>query len=288
MFFSFGKKRRKIRRGCKSKRPMKKIPAKIRKLCKRLKIKTTRKVGSRRVCKTLSVLMKQIQKKMRSKRRSGFGSKARKECREIGGRYVRSKKTKKFSCKMSFGSGWVPPTSIDEEVPFCFNAGWTPDDVNACRAWKRAGMRMKNIEKAIKAEEPKTPEDLEAIVVKAEAAIEATIMNTPEVQAAPPEQQAEIQKKARSRVLQMRDEYERMLKEKFGFGLRRRTMFGGRYTNAASGYAPGRDINPITGKRFNTPYTYGRERQPILYGGREARLRSSRIGLRRRTMFGRW
>lgn len=282
MFFSFGKKRRKIRRGCKSKRPMKKIPAKIRKLCKRLKIKTTRKVGSRRVCKSLSVLMKQIHKKMRKRRRSGFGSKARKECKEIGGRYVRNKKTKKFSCKMSFGSGWVPPTSIDKNV-LCYNANYSVEEVQACKAWKKAGMRMNDIEnKVIKAAEPQTPEEVEAIVVKAEEAIEELIMNTPEVKAAPIEEQQAIQTAARSKVLQMRDEYKRMLQKNFGFGYRRRS----RYTNAASGYEPGRDINPITGREFNTPYTYGRENQKILYGGRGARLRSSRIGVRRRTRFG--
>jgi hypothetical protein len=63
---SFGKKRKGSRRkGCKSKGPTKKLPSKIRKLCKRLKIKTTKKVGRRRVCKSLSTIMKQIKKKMK-------------------------------------------------------------------------------------------------------------------------------------------------------------------------------------------------------------------------------
>jgi curved DNA-binding protein CbpA len=80
--YNLGKKRKSSRRkGCKSKGPTKKLPAKIRKLCRSLKIKTTRKVGSRRVCKPMQLIMKQIRKKMRkvrrtrrrTRRRSGFG-----------------------------------------------------------------------------------------------------------------------------------------------------------------------------------------------------------------------
>ena len=56
----FGKRRRRHRR-----RSCKKIPAKILKMCKRLKIKTTRKVGNKRVRKTIKELMKQIKNKMR-------------------------------------------------------------------------------------------------------------------------------------------------------------------------------------------------------------------------------
>uniref|UniRef100_A0A6C0B0A0 Uncharacterized protein n=1 Tax=viral metagenome TaxID=1070528 RepID=A0A6C0B0A0_9ZZZZ len=64
---AFGKKRKVHRRkGCKSK----KLPAKIRKMCRRLKIKTTKKVGSRRVCKSLSSLKKQIARKLRRMKKS--------------------------------------------------------------------------------------------------------------------------------------------------------------------------------------------------------------------------
>jgi endonuclease V-like protein UPF0215 family len=73
---AFGKKRRSTykrktsrRKGCRSKGD-KKLPAKIRKLCKKLKIKTTKKVGSRRVCKKLSVLKKQIARKLRKMKKS--------------------------------------------------------------------------------------------------------------------------------------------------------------------------------------------------------------------------
>jgi hypothetical protein len=68
---SFGKKRRSIpykksaRKSCRSKGASKKLPAKIRKLCRKLKIKTTKKVGSRRICKKLSVIKKQIARKLR-------------------------------------------------------------------------------------------------------------------------------------------------------------------------------------------------------------------------------
>jgi hypothetical protein len=65
----FGKKRRRnARKGCKSKTSNKKLPAKIRKLCKKLKIKTTKKVGKRRVCKSLKVILKQIAKKLKKRK----------------------------------------------------------------------------------------------------------------------------------------------------------------------------------------------------------------------------
>jgi hypothetical protein len=64
----FGKRRR--RKGCKSKGPTKKLPAKIRKLCKRLKIKTTKRVGGRRVCKSIKTIMKQIKKRMKKSKKS--------------------------------------------------------------------------------------------------------------------------------------------------------------------------------------------------------------------------
>jgi len=54
----FGKKRRSVKH-------RKKLPSKIRKLCRKLKIKTTKKVGNRRVYKTLKVLKKQIARKMK-------------------------------------------------------------------------------------------------------------------------------------------------------------------------------------------------------------------------------
>jgi len=58
---------RKSRKGCKG-RTYKKLPAHIRKMCRKLKIKTTKKVGSRRVCKKLSVIKKLIARKMRARR----------------------------------------------------------------------------------------------------------------------------------------------------------------------------------------------------------------------------
>jgi len=59
----FGKKSR--RKARKSKGVTKKLPAKIRKLCKRLKIKTTKRVGRRRVRKSIKTLMKQIRMRMK-------------------------------------------------------------------------------------------------------------------------------------------------------------------------------------------------------------------------------
>jgi hypothetical protein len=70
---NFGKRRRRRstrRKGCKSKGPTKKLPSKIRKMCKRLKIKTTKKVGRRRVCKSIATLMKQIKRKLKKMKKT--------------------------------------------------------------------------------------------------------------------------------------------------------------------------------------------------------------------------
>jgi hypothetical protein len=67
---AFGRKsRRKTRRTRRKTKGKKKIPAKIRRQCKRLKIKMTRKVGKRRVPKTLKQLKKQIARKLKALRK---------------------------------------------------------------------------------------------------------------------------------------------------------------------------------------------------------------------------
>ena len=59
---AFGKKRRIKTRSAKC------LPARIIKMCRKLKIKVTKKIGKRRVYKSLSVIKKQIAKKMKIKR----------------------------------------------------------------------------------------------------------------------------------------------------------------------------------------------------------------------------
>jgi len=64
---AFGRrKRRKNKKSSKRSKRFKKIPANIKKLCKRFKIKLTRKVGKRRVQKTLKQLKKQIARKRKA------------------------------------------------------------------------------------------------------------------------------------------------------------------------------------------------------------------------------
>ena len=84
--FSFGKKQ------MKKKRLVKKPPSKVLRICRRLKIKTTKKVGSRRVYKSLKVLKKQIKLKVRKmhkrkshhRRKSSFGAVRRSRARRSG------------------------------------------------------------------------------------------------------------------------------------------------------------------------------------------------------------
>jgi hypothetical protein len=64
-FLNFGKKKRKTR-SKKGRKP----PAKILKMCRRFKIKCTKKVGKRRVYKSASALKKQLKRKMRKSRKS--------------------------------------------------------------------------------------------------------------------------------------------------------------------------------------------------------------------------
>ena len=77
--FSFGKKRR-SRRSRKSRKSMKrngkKPSAKVMRMCRKCKVKTTKKVGKRRVYRPESLLVKLCKKKMRrmKKRKSRFGS----------------------------------------------------------------------------------------------------------------------------------------------------------------------------------------------------------------------
>ena len=76
VIMGFGKRRksRKVRKNAKKthadfRRMPRKLPAKIRKMCRKLKIKCTKKVGSRKVYKKLSVVKKQIARKMRKMRK---------------------------------------------------------------------------------------------------------------------------------------------------------------------------------------------------------------------------
>ena len=85
---SFGRKRK----GCRTKRGVtKKLPAKLRKLARKLKIKTTKKVGNRRVCKSMAVIKRQIARRMRKVR----GSTRRRTSRKVVRR--RSTRRKMYS-----------------------------------------------------------------------------------------------------------------------------------------------------------------------------------------------
>ena len=58
---AFGKKRKSSRKTRKSR----KIPAKLAKMCRKYKIKTTKKVGKRRVPKSITVIKRQLKNKMK-------------------------------------------------------------------------------------------------------------------------------------------------------------------------------------------------------------------------------
>ena len=64
MFFGFGRKKRSSKSAGKHKKP----PARLIKMCKRHKIKCTKKVGKRRVYKSVTVLKRQLKKKMKHRK----------------------------------------------------------------------------------------------------------------------------------------------------------------------------------------------------------------------------
>jgi hypothetical protein len=77
MFLSFGRKKRKS-----VKKTVKKPPARLIKMCKKYRIKCTKKVGKKRVYKSVTVLKKQLKRKMKH-------HKAKKTVRNIKKRSVR-------------------------------------------------------------------------------------------------------------------------------------------------------------------------------------------------------
>jgi hypothetical protein len=79
--FSFGKKRRVHKRKSVKRKSGRVLPAKVLKLCKKLRIKCTKKVGKKRVQRSMKVLMKLIKRKIKSlkkkmmkRRKSRFGA----------------------------------------------------------------------------------------------------------------------------------------------------------------------------------------------------------------------
>jgi hypothetical protein len=77
--FLFGKKKKKhsVKKG-KGRKP----PARLIKLCKKYRIKVTKKVGKKRIYKKVSVLKKQLKQKIKkNKRRSRFGKKNKRRSR---------------------------------------------------------------------------------------------------------------------------------------------------------------------------------------------------------------
>jgi hypothetical protein len=67
---SFGRRRTRARKGCSGHKGLKKLPASVRRMCRKYKIKTTKKVGKKRMCKSMAVIKKQLRRKMKSSKRS--------------------------------------------------------------------------------------------------------------------------------------------------------------------------------------------------------------------------
>jgi hypothetical protein len=130
--------------GKKSSKKGSKPPAKLRSMCKRLKVKTTMKRGSKRVYRPVSVLVKLCKKKLKvtkSKRMSKFGKKSgakkgskRKSVKSTSGKVAAMRAFKKFytphckptlrrrSARFGFGLG-NPSTNAMMGHDFCPNGG---------------------------------------------------------------------------------------------------------------------------------------------------------------------
>jgi hypothetical protein len=102
MLFSFGKKRRSVR---KSSKKGSKPPAKLLKVCKRLRVKATVKRGGKRVYKKKSVLKKLCLRKLRILKKKKMMLKkkhlAKKKARKVGGRRRKgSRRVKRVRSRM--------------------------------------------------------------------------------------------------------------------------------------------------------------------------------------------
>jgi hypothetical protein len=101
----FGKKRktkRSVKKGKKSRKP----PARLIKLCKKYKIKCTKKVGKKRIYKSVTVLKKQLRRKMKSRkvRRAAFG----KNKRNLFGKRRRGVRRTRFGNVASTAASTLP------------------------------------------------------------------------------------------------------------------------------------------------------------------------------------
>jgi len=68
MFFSFGKKKKKVHSV--KRKSSRKPPARLIKMCKRYRIKVTKKVGKKRVYKSVTVLKKQLRRKKKNNKKT--------------------------------------------------------------------------------------------------------------------------------------------------------------------------------------------------------------------------
>lgn len=87
--FLFGKKRKKVVR---SKKKVKSVPANIKKMCKKLNIKTTRKVNGKRVYKTVSQLKKEIKRKRAQKKSNNSKGKPKMSAKQARANGITRKK----------------------------------------------------------------------------------------------------------------------------------------------------------------------------------------------------
>jgi len=134
--FGFGKRRRKTAR--KSKKTHKKPPARLLKICKKYHIKTTKKVGGKRVYKPTKVLARMCLKKAMKKEKAK--SKARKMKKPV-------RKTRRVHRRSEFGEMHMP---FMQQKP-SFGAMTTPKCGDAYSFGKRRSGRKVSKASAMKA-----------------------------------------------------------------------------------------------------------------------------------------
>ena len=81
MFFGFGRRKTRKRTNKKGSKKGRKPPARLIKMCKRYGVKSTKKVGKRRVYKSKTVLKRQLKRKIKH-RKNAFGAKRARKVRK--------------------------------------------------------------------------------------------------------------------------------------------------------------------------------------------------------------
>jgi hypothetical protein len=121
--FSFGKKKKRRTAG------VKKIPKNLKKLCKKYRIKISKKVGNKRVYRKVSLLKKLLKKKMRKQKKAKLRRSTRK-----GRRYIKRSLRYGGDNTLATASPFMDPNNFGYNQPVVQTPGILPQTSNVVTA----------------------------------------------------------------------------------------------------------------------------------------------------------